>query len=74
MGHYERLSAQDAFFLALEDTNSTALGAVLIFDALRFRGRRRMDIDRVRQAIESKLEFVPASAALAHVPYEKPPL
>ncbi len=77
MAHYERLSAQDAFFLALEDTNCHQhVGAVLIFDATPLRaGDGRMDIDRVRQAIESKLEFVPRfRQRLAHVPYENHPV
>jgi diacylglycerol O-acyltransferase / wax synthase len=77
MAHYERLSAQDAFFLALEDTNCHQhVGAVLIFDAAPLRtADGRMDIDRVRQAIESKLEFVPRfRQRLAHVPYENHPV
>ncbi|MGH7898215.1 MAG: WS/DGAT/MGAT family O-acyltransferase [Candidatus Binatia bacterium] len=76
MAHYERLSAQDAFFLALEDTNCHQhVGAALIFEAGPLRGADgRMDIDRVRRAIESKLHFVPRfRQRLAFVPYENHP-
>jgi len=77
MAHYERLGAQDAFFLALEDTNCHQhVGAVLIFEAGPLRGADgRMDIDRVRRAIESKLHFVPRfRQRLAFVPYENHPV
>src|SRR3989454_1475618 len=74
---YERLSAQDAFFLALEDPNCHQhVGAVLIFAAGPLRDAEgRMDIDRVRRAIESKLQFVPRfRQRLAYVPYENHPV
>jgi diacylglycerol O-acyltransferase len=77
MASYERLSAQDAFFLALEDPNCHQhVGAVLIFAAGPLRDAEgRMDIDRVRRAIEAKLQFVPRfRQRLAYVPYENHPV
>jgi len=77
MAHYERLSALDASFLGLEDSDSHMhVGAVSIFDAgpvLTPEGG--LDIDRIRASVESKLHLVPRfRQRLAHVPYERNPI
>jgi len=77
MAHYERLSALDASFLGLEDSDCHMhVGAVSIFDAgpvLTAEGG--LDIARIRSAILSRLHLVPRfRQRLAYVPYEQIPI
>ncbi len=77
MADYERLTALDASFLGVEDSNAHMhVGGVLLFDAgpLRTAGGG-LDIDRIRLAIHSKLHLVPRfRQVLAWVPYERNPI
>jgi WS/DGAT/MGAT family acyltransferase len=77
MAHYERLSALDASFLGLEDSDCHMhVGAVSIFDAgpvLTAEGG--LDIDKLRAAILARLHLVPRfRQRLAYIPYEGYPI
>jgi WS/DGAT/MGAT family acyltransferase len=77
MTYYERLSALDASFLGLEDSDCHMhVGGVLIFDAVPVRtADGGIDIDRIRQAIHARLHLVPRfRQRLAYVPYERNPI
>ncbi len=77
MAFYERLSAMDASFLGIEDGSCHMhVGAVTVFDAGPLRTvNGGIDIDRVRDAIYSRLHLVPRfRQRLAYVPYERIPV
>lgn len=77
MAYYERLSAMDASFLALEDSNCHMhVGGVLIFEAEPVRTPEGgIDIDRIRRFIHARLHLVPRfRQRLAYVPYEQEPV
>jgi len=59
--HYERLSALDATFLAVEDDNAHMhVGAVALFDAAPLLGADGfLDMDRIRRVVEVGLHRVP---------------
>ena len=59
--HYERLSALDATFLAVEDDNAHMhVGAVALFDAAPLTGADGyIDMDRIRRVVEVGLHRVP---------------
>lgn len=59
--HYERLSALDATFLAVEDNNAHMhVGAVALFDAAPLTGADGfIDMDRIRRVVEVGLHRVP---------------
>src|SRR6185295_136055 len=61
MAHYERLSALDASFLGIEDSDCHMhVGAVSLFDAGPVTlPDGSLDIERVRASIRSKLHLVP---------------
>ena len=61
MPYYERLGAQDASFLGLEDENHHMhVGGVLIYELGPLRtAEGGLDVDRVRTAIEARLDRVP---------------
>jgi diacylglycerol O-acyltransferase len=72
MAFYERLNAMDASFLGIEDGNlHMHVGGVLIFDAAPLRlPTGNIDIDRIRNAIHSRLHLVPRfRQRLAYVPF-----
>ncbi|MGE3496942.1 MAG: wax ester/triacylglycerol synthase family O-acyltransferase [Candidatus Binatia bacterium] len=75
--HYERLGAQDAAFVGLEDPRCHMhVGAVMLFDAGPVRtADGGIDIERIRSAIESRLHLVPRfRQRLAFLPYERLPI
>jgi diacylglycerol O-acyltransferase len=75
--HYERLSALDNSFLALESrTTHMHVGAVTVFDSGSFALENGgIDIDRLRAFIESKLHMIPRyRQRLARVPIERFPV
>jgi WS/DGAT/MGAT family acyltransferase len=75
--YYERLSAMDASFLGIEDGNChMQVGAVTVFDAEPLRTPNGgVDIDRIRNAIHSRLHLVPRfRQRLAYIPYERIPI
>lgn len=74
---YERLSALDTSFLALETPDlHMHVAAIGIFDAGPLRGADGgIAIDRIRAFVESKLQFVPRyRQKLAWVPFERHPV
>jgi diacylglycerol O-acyltransferase / wax synthase len=77
MSFYERLSAQDASFIGLEDARCHMhVGGVMLFDSAPVRTPEGgIDISRVRAAIESRLHLVPRfRQRLAYLPYERLPI
>jgi len=77
MSFYERLSAQDASFIGLEDARCHMhVGGVMLFDAAPVRAPEGgIDIDRIRAAIEARLHLVPRfRQRLAFLPYERLPI
>ena len=77
MSFYERLSAQDASFIGLEDARCHMhVGGVMLFDAAPVRSAvGGIDIDRIRAAIEARLHLVPRfRQRLAFLPYERLPI
>lgn len=75
--HYERLSALDNSFLALESrTTHMHVGAVTVFDSGSFALENGgIDVDRLRDFIESKLYMIPRyRQRLARVPIERFPV
>src|SRR5262245_1567773 len=77
MSFYERLSAQDASFIGLEDSRCHMhVGGVMIFDAAPVRtAEGGLDIDRITKAIEARLHLVPRfRQRLAFLPYERLPI
>ena len=74
---YERLGAQDASFLGLEDANSPMhVGAVLVFEDAPLRAPDgTLEVERIRQAIGARLHRVPRfRQKVAWVPGEKHPV
>lgn len=77
MAFYERLSAQDASFIGLEDSRCHMhVGGVMLFDAAPLRtAEGGIDIVRIRRAIEARLHLVPRfRQRLAYLPYERWPI
>jgi WS/DGAT/MGAT family acyltransferase len=77
MSFYERLSAQDASFIGLEDARCHMhVGGVMLFDAKPVRtAEGGIDIERIRAAIEARLHLVPRfRQRLAFLPYERLPI
>jgi WS/DGAT/MGAT family acyltransferase len=77
MSFYERLSAQDASFIGLEDERCHMhVGGVMLFDSKTVRtAEGGIDIDRIRAAIEARLHLVPRfRQRLAYLPYERLPI
>lgn len=77
MAHYDRLSALDASFLGLEDSDCHMhVGAVSIFDAGPVQtADGGLDIARIRASVLSKLHLVPRfRQRLSHIPYEQNPI
>jgi len=77
MSFYERLSAQDASFIGLEDARCHMhVGGVMLFDAGPVRTPEGgIDIDRIRAAIDARLHLVPRfRQRLAFLPYERLPI
>ncbi len=75
--HYERLSALDNSFLALESrTTHMHVGAVTVFDSGSFALENGgIDVDRLRAFIESKMHMIPRyRQRLARVPIERFPV
>jgi WS/DGAT/MGAT family acyltransferase len=74
---YERLSAQDASFIGLEDSRCHMhVGGVMLFDAAPVRlPDGGIDIDRISRMIEARLHLVPRfRQRLAYLPYERLPI
>ena len=77
MGHWERLSALDASFLQIEDTNSHMhVAASLLFDAGPLRAPHGgLDMERIRTHIASRLRLIPRyRQRLAWIPVERHPV
>ncbi|HSP96132.1 MAG TPA: wax ester/triacylglycerol synthase family O-acyltransferase [Candidatus Dormibacteraeota bacterium] len=77
MSFYERLTAQDASFIGLEDSRCHMhVGAVMIFDAAPLRtDEGGIDIDRIRRAIAARLHLVPRfRQRLSYLPFEGLPI
>jgi diacylglycerol O-acyltransferase len=77
MTYYERLSAQDASFIGLEDSRCHMhVGGVMLFDAEPLRtAEGGIDIERIRAAIAARLHLVPRfRQRLAFLPYERLPI
>jgi diacylglycerol O-acyltransferase / wax synthase len=77
MSFYERLSAQDASFIGLEDARCHMhVGGVMLFDSAPLRTPEGgIDIDRIRAAIEARLHLVPRfRQRLAFLPFEQLPI
>ena len=77
MIHYEPLSYLDASFLALESpTSHMHVAGVALFDASPLKGPDGgVDIDRIRQHIGSKLQYIPRyRQKLDYVPYDRRPV
>ncbi len=75
--YYERLSALDASFLGLEDSNCHMhVGAVCLFDAEPLRSPEGgVDIEKIRAAIHARLHLVPRfRQRIAYIPYENHPI
>lgn len=75
--YYERLSALDASFLGLEDSNCHMhVGAVCLFDAAPLRTPDGgVDIEKIRAAIHARLHLVPRfRQRIAYIPYENHPI
>ncbi len=77
MSTYDRLSALDASFLGLEDSNCHMhVGGTFLFEAGPLRtSEGGIDIERIRRVIEARLHLVPRfRQRLAAVPYENHPI
>jgi len=77
MAFYERLSAQDASFIGLEDARCHMhVGGVMLFDSGPVRTPEGgLDIERIHAAIEARLHLVPRfRQRLAFLPYERLPI
>jgi WS/DGAT/MGAT family acyltransferase len=77
MSFYERLSAQDASFIGLEDSRCHMhVGGVMLFDAGPVRtSEGGIDIERIRAAIQARLHLVPRfRQRLAYLPFERLPI
>ena len=77
MTFYERLSAQDASFIGLEDSRCHMhVGGVMLFDARPMRAADGgLDIERIMRAIEARLHLVPRfRQRLSYLPYERLPI
>lgn len=77
MASYERLSSLDTSFLALETPDlHMHVAAVGIFEASPLRrADGGIDIDRIREFVESKMQYVPRyRQKLAWVPFERHPV
>lgn len=77
MSFYERLSAQDASFIGLEDSRCHMhVGGVMLFDARPLQtDEGGLDIDRIQRAIASRLHLVPRfRQRLSYLPYERLPI
>jgi WS/DGAT/MGAT family acyltransferase len=77
MSFYERLSAQDASFIGLEDSRCHMhVGGVMLFDAGPVRtSDGGIDIERIRTAIQARLHLVPRfRQRLAYLPFERLPI
>jgi diacylglycerol O-acyltransferase / wax synthase len=77
MSYYERLSAQDASFIGLEDARCHMhVGGVMLFDSAPvLTADGGIDIERIRAAIDSRLHLVPRfRQRLAYLPYERLPI
>ena len=77
MSHWERLSALDASFLAIEDVASHMhVAAVLLFDAAPIaRPDGGIDVERIRAYVASRLHLIPRyRQRLAWVPFEQHPV
>ncbi|MGH7787398.1 MAG: WS/DGAT/MGAT family O-acyltransferase [Candidatus Binatia bacterium] len=77
MSFYERLSAQDASFIGLEDARCHMhVGGVMLFDAAPLRTPEGgIDIERIYRVIEARLHLVPRfRQRLAFLPYEQLPI
>lgn len=77
MAFYERLSAQDASFIGLEDSRCHMhVGGVMLFDAGPMRtAEGGLDIERIQRAIEARLHLVPRfRQRLSYLPYERLPI
>jgi WS/DGAT/MGAT family acyltransferase len=75
--HYERLSALDTSFLAVEDANTHMhIGAVAVFDAAPFAtAGGGIDIDRIRALMEAGIHRIPRyRQRLAHLPITRHPV
>jgi len=75
--HYERLSPQDASFLAFESaTVFMHIGAVTIFDSTSFAlASGDVDLRKFRRYIESRLKLVPRTRQrLAQNPITRQPV
>lgn len=75
--HYEPLSYLDASFLALETANSHMhVTAVALFDAAPLKSDDGgIDIERIREHIRSKLQYIPRyRQRLEWVPYDRRPV
>jgi diacylglycerol O-acyltransferase / wax synthase len=77
--HYERLSAQDASFIAFEsDRTPMHVGGLSIYELggnMRATADRGVDFERIRAAILSRLPFVPRyRQRLMHVPLDGAPI
>ncbi|MFN8559912.1 MAG: wax ester/triacylglycerol synthase family O-acyltransferase [Dehalococcoidia bacterium] len=77
MSYYERLSAQDASFIGLEDSRCHMhVGGVMLFDARPLQtDEGGLDIERIQRAIASRLHLVPRfRQRLSYLPYERLPI
>src|SRR5690606_28662114 len=77
MSFYERLSAQDASFIGLEDARCHMhVDGVMLFDSAPARtARGSIDIDRFRQEVAARLLRVPRfRQRLAFLPYVRLPI
>jgi WS/DGAT/MGAT family acyltransferase len=77
MSFYERLSAQDASFIGLEDSRCHMhVGGVMLFDARPLQtAAGGLDIDRIQRAIAARLHLVPRfRQRLSYLPYERLPI
>ena len=74
---YERLGAQDASFIGLEDARCHMhVGGVMLFDAAPVQlPHGGIDIERISRMIEARLHLVPRfRQRLAYLPYEQLPI
>ncbi len=77
MANYERLSALDASFLGIEDSDCHMhVGGVLLFESGPLQGEDgALDIDRIRRFIHARLHLVPRfRQRVAYLPYERLPI
>ncbi len=77
MAYYERLTALDASFLGIENENlHMHVGGVLVFDDARLKTPEGgIDIERIRQAVASRLHLVPRfRQKITYIPWERAPV